>query len=485
MLLRSSLILVGARAFSDLLQLLLYVAIVRHFTEQDVGDYSFAFAISMVLGMAVGLGARSLITREVANAPELAAVFPVNLLVLHGGLSLLVGAGLAFWAQLADFSTSLTAMCLLAFGAAGLTTVGYGTVAVVDASGRVERGARAELLGKACTVLLGFTLLLAGFELVFVMAAQVAGALCYMTLAMRSAARTYGALAWNVDWALITRTVRSALPFAGAALLTGLYARADIIMLHRIAGPEETAFYAVAYRVIETTLVIASMTGIAMFPQLAAGGVEGTSARRQLFCTAVRWLSILGGLVAIVLVVAGDRLATLVFGLDFASSGDLLRAMAVLVIISYVKEPFWRLLLSQRREMLQIRIQAAAVALNVGLNLMFIPRYGALGAVVASLVSQTLMLLGFALAILKAGWINFVRIAGWFAAMILASLAGLFLRHVVDPILAGAASVFLLAVLMVLFNVVQLEELRALIGNLRTRGTPTPTPVAGHDGKER
>lgn len=172
----------------------------RWFTEQTIGDYSFAFALAMVLGMVVGLGVRSLVTREVSNDPSLGAAYPLNLLVLHGTLSLFVFAGLFAWAQIAGFSASPTLLCLLAFGSVGLTTAGYGAVAVVDASGQVHRGAQAEFTGKMCTFALGFTALLAGLEIVFIMAAQVAGALCYFGLALRWAGQGRHMGHWPGEW---------------------------------------------------------------------------------------------------------------------------------------------------------------------------------------------------------------------------------------------------------------------------------------------
>lgn len=462
MLFKRSAILVGGRAASDALQLLLYVAIVRRFTEQTIGDYSFAFALAMVLGMVVGLGVRSLVTREVSNDPSLGAAYPLNLLVLHGTLSLFVIAGLVAWAKIAAMPVDLLILCLLAFGAIGLTTVGYGAIAVIDASGRVHRGAQAEITGKICTVILGFMALLAGMDIIIIMAAQVVGAACYLGLAMRWASQAYGPLAWRLDLALIVRTAKSSVPFALAAILYALYARVDIIMLHRLAGAAETAYYAVAYRIVETSLVVASMSGIAMFPELAAGGATGTAIRREIFGQAVRWLGVLGAFVAVPLLVGGDQLTVLVFGAGFQEGGDLLRAMAMLVVLGYVKVPFWRLLIAQRRELLQLYIQGPAVMLNILLNLVLIPRYGAFGAVAASLISESLMLLGYSLAVSRQGWLSLAKIAAWSGAVLLACLGGLGLRLVTQPLVAAVLAVIILAVGLRLFRVITIDEIPVL-----------------------
>ena len=451
--------LVGGRVISDALQLLLYIAIVRRFSAQEIGDYSFAFAIAMLLGSIVGMGARSLITREVANTPALGAAYPLNMAALHGVLSLIAGSGLVFWAQLAGFSGTLTALCLLAFIAAGLNAIAYSAVAVIDAVGHVERGAQAEVMGRGCGVALGFAALLAGFSLPVIMGAQVAGALCYLGLAIYWAYKAHGPLAWRLDIALIRRTARAAVPFALAALLYALYARIDIVMLHRMAGPAATSYYAVSFRIVEATFIIASMVGIAMFPELAAGGRSGGADRKQLFGQAVRWLGVLGAVMSIALVIAGDQLATLVFGEDFEVAGDLLRVMALLVVVGYIKEPFWRLLVAQGRERLQLYIQCGAVTLNIGLNILLIPRYGAFGAVAASVISETLMLVGFAAAIVRQGWIDLLRIGAWSASVGLACVVGFASRQVMAPLAAGVLSVIALCFFFFLLRVVRLSEL--------------------------
>jgi O-antigen/teichoic acid export membrane protein len=162
--------------------------------------------------------------------------------------------------------------------------------------------------------------------------------------------------------------------------------------------------------------------------------------------------------VAVPLLVGGDQLAVLVFGADFEAGGDLLRAMAMLVVLGYIKVPFWRLLIAQRREFLQLWIQAPAVALNILLNLLLIPRYGGFGAVAASLISESLMLLGFAISVARQGLLNPARIATWSLGVLLAGLAGFGLRPVIAPILAAVIAGALLAVFFYAFRVVSLQE---------------------------
>ena len=456
---RRSAFLVAGRALGDILQLVLYIAIVRRFSDSEIGDYAFAFALALVLGSVVGLGARSLITREVANRPALGAAYPLNLAVMHGALTIMIGLGLLAYATLADFSPFLTMLCLLAFLAAGLNTIGFSAIAVVDAAGRVERGAQAEVIGKLAIFVLGFGALLAGLSLPFIMGAQVIGALCYLGFAVHLASQSFGPLARRVDVALILNTMRLSVPFLMAALLYALYARIDIVMLHHLVGAAETGQYAVGFRVIETSFVICSMVGIAIFPELAAGGRDGGPERRRLFGAACRWLAALGGLVSVGLMVAGDQLITLVFGADMTQAGDLLRVMALLAVIAYVKEPFWRLLIVQGREKLQMYIQGSAVILNIVLNLLLIPRYGAYGAVAASLISESLMLVGFAIAVSRQGLLSAAPIVGWFAAVLPAALLGFWLRGFMPPLAAAVLSVIVLCLFLFVLRIVRLSEL--------------------------
>ena len=119
--------------------------------------------------------------------------------------------------------------------------------------------------------------------------------------------------------------------------------------------------------------------------------------------------------------------------------------MAMLVVIGYLKVPFWQLVIAQRREFLQLAIQAPAVALNILLNLVLIRRYGGFGAVAASLVSGSLMLLGFSVSILRQSPLNLAKIAVWMGAALLACIVGLGLRLVTEPLVAAMVGGILLA----------------------------------------
>jgi O-antigen/teichoic acid export membrane protein len=100
-------------------------------------------------------------------------------------------------------------------------------------------------------------------------------------------------------------------------------------------------------------------------------------------------LSLLGVAGGVLLATAGDRLVVLLFEDAFAESGEIARWMSLVLVVQFLGTPYWRLLYAANRERTVLWLQAASLALNIGLNALLIPRWGAFGALWASVASET------------------------------------------------------------------------------------------------
>jgi O-antigen/teichoic acid export membrane protein len=165
----------------------------------------------------------------------------------------------------------------------------------------------------------------------------------------------------------------------------------DMIMIHHFIGETETGIYAVAVRLVTTPLFVASLVGLAMYPTLSRTSEQDIAQHNALFLSTLKWLGILGTTGAVLVTVIGDRLVVIFFGDGFASSGMLIRWMGILFFLGCVIVPYWRLLFATNREIIQLRIQGISVGLNLILNILLIPAWGAFGAVWASIISEVFL----------------------------------------------------------------------------------------------
>ena len=186
---------------------------------------------------------------------------------------------------------------------------------------------------------------------------------------------------------LARRSIREGLRTYPGELAAMLHSRADVLLLGIIAPAATLGIYVVAYQSVEPILILASASGATI---LALGhgraAVEGGAVTARL----IRETLIAGGFLAILAALLAPVLVPLVYGPAFSDAvGPLLILLPGVVALSAGRIAMADLL---RRNLLE-RVAAISITVtivNVGLNLLLIPGYGAIGAATASLISYTI-----------------------------------------------------------------------------------------------
>lgn len=456
--------LVGGRLASDAMALIFYIALARTFGQGGIGDYSFAFAIAAFLGLGVELGLPPLLTRDIARDPSRIQEHFGNVIALQVILAIALGLALLLVGRLAQFDATLMALVLLAFIDAALRSQGRTFAAFLEGVEAMDRSALLEVISRFSMVVAGLSLLLAGAPLTVIMVAHVLGASVYLGLSYKWMVVRFGRPRFRAHPQLMWRTTLAALPFLGGAALYELYARVDIVMLHRWMGSAEAGIYAVAVRLVTTPIVLSFLTGAAMYPALARGAANSDASHRLLFLKTLKWLGILGMMGALLLASIGDRVVLLLFEEAFEESGRIVRWMSIIFLVQFVRTPYWNLLNATNRERTALWLRAVSLIVNISLNILLIPIWGAYGALWASSISETIVLvwLHIATASLMPG-----RYIGDAWRLLLAGAIGLalglLLRGFVEWPWAGMASVGAFVVVAVLAGLITRRDVEDLM----------------------
>jgi O-antigen/teichoic acid export membrane protein len=111
-------------------------------------------------------------------------------------------------------------------------------------------------------------------------------------------------------------------------------------------------------------------------------------------------VALLTAVLSAVLAVAARPIMAFTFGADFARSVPVLRVLLVAAVPTAVVSALGPLTaVGQRRG--YAGVLAMALASNVALNIILIPRHGAIGAAWANAASQTLLAVGFLAALTR------------------------------------------------------------------------------------
>ncbi len=196
-------------------------------------------------------------------------------------------------------------------------------------------------------------------------------------------------LCW--DWTFFKKVLRSSLPFATLTLLMSCYYRIDSVMIERMlpenAAAVQAGVYASAFRLLDALVMVAYLFSVILLPLFSR-----MIARKEKLIPTIRTsFSLLFVFCCSAVTILFAYRQPLIELLYHSHIEDGVQVFSVL-LFSIVPISFIYLfgtLLTANGNMKALNITAAVgIAVNVGINLLLIPRIEACGAAVASLCTQ-------------------------------------------------------------------------------------------------
>jgi len=185
------------------------------------------------------------------------------------------------------------------------------------------------------------------------------------------------------------------LPVAAAALLTQIYYGFDIIVLRAFHGDSVAGQYAAAYRIVAMLMTGLYLLSAVYQPALSRLFTEPARFRRTVkqFTLISVFASVLP---ATVIAMLAGQILSLLFGAEYAGIALALTVLMAAIPIAYLNSALGTVLIAAGQQSKMLVGTAAGAATNLLLNLALIPRFEAMGAAVATVLSY-----GTAWAVLK------------------------------------------------------------------------------------
>ena len=213
-----------------------------------------------------------------------------------------------------------------------------------------------------------------------------------------------------------------------------LLLRIDTTMLSFLNGEREVGFYSAAYRLVESPQFISWALGAAMLPWLTRAGAGADLGRG--FELGLKAMNAVLLPIGLVLVLFAEPIVDLLYGDGYAAAVLPLQLLGATTVLFGVQKFASIAFIARGNPGMFARVVALVVVVNVSVNVVVIPRYGADGAAGAALLSSVVLALAcLALAQRAFGPIRFVRC---FAGPVAGGLAAVALQLALDlPLLPG------------------------------------------------
>ena len=204
--------------------------------------------------------------------------------------------------------------------------------------------------------------------------------------------RSYGFVNPIFDTNYIKGLFLKSWPLGLTLVFNVLYFRLDIIILALFRSSSEVGFYGLAYRIFENLIALPIFFVNALYPIWLADFAKDRKKFLLTFKTSILILAAGSLVVAGLIFLLANFLVLLIGGVDFRPAGQLLQILLLGLPLFYLSAIFmWFLIVIGRQKLLPL-IYGGGAVVNIGLNLIFIPKFGAAGAAAITVVAEFLIL---------------------------------------------------------------------------------------------
>ncbi len=182
----------------------------------------------------------------------------------------------------------------------------------------------------------------------------------------------------------------SSAPIMLSGVMSTVLLNVDVVMLGFIRTAEEVGIYAGMARLFVLSTFAAHIISAAFAPALAAESDKED--RRRIYYRYIRILIFIGAPLSAAIVAFPEWLVILVFGAGYLEGARILALLGFAAVLSHLTIAPLTALIAWRDQTAQMIILTAVAISNVALNFCLIPIYGGIGAGIATLIAQALML---------------------------------------------------------------------------------------------
>ncbi|MDQ3098346.1 MAG: flippase [bacterium] len=392
---------IGSKIGNSVSGLIIIALITRHFGDQGVGIYTLVLGYLGFFFMPVDFGLNAIAVKHLLDQKRSAQKVFGNLLGLRltiGALVMLL-ALIIIWVLPYDPASNTGYSNLVKIGVTVqiLTILAQALLATTNAFFQARHNYKYSFYANLCSAVfntgLVCLLILNGFPLIYTLAAFSISGIVGATTALLLVKKQLKQISVLTDKNYWKEMLTETLPLTISLILNLVYFRIDSLILPFYRQLEEVGHYNVAYKIFDTLLVLPNYFANSIYPVLLERYAQSIDAFTKIIKKSVLTLTILALAGTAATYILAPLAVQILLSHPNPETIQYLRILSSGLIFFFLSSiATWSLIIINKQKYLSY-IYGGTMIINITLNILLIPLYGALASAYITIATEALVLI--------------------------------------------------------------------------------------------
>lgn len=163
----------------------------------------------------------------------------------------------------------------------------------------------------------------------------------------------------------------------------------DIFLVNYYLEKEQVGFYSTAVQLATQLMMISTIVSTILLPKLSS--VNNLSEKYRLNKRVINYMTVLLFFICLIGYIFADQIMVLLYGIEFLPSARIFRILLIALFFLSIESIMVQYLAAIGMPIILVFYWAVVFMINLMLNILFIPKYGEIGAAYSSLIAYGLI----------------------------------------------------------------------------------------------
>lgn len=390
-LFKNSFWLLMAEFVNKVMMFSLTIIFARYLGAEGYGQLAFSMNLTGLFVILADFGLSTLAIKEIARNKHIAKKYLDNIAVLKLFLSLLTIFGLCFITTLLGKPFSVELMVYLLGGYVLISSASEFISSVFRAYEKMEYVALSIIIRGVTLFILGFIFVFLDFGIYYIILAYILGALFSLFFLVYTVRKIIFKFSFEFDFHFILGVLKRSSPFALSMAFASIYLSIDSILISHYIGDIELGYYSLGYSLTIVFYIIPSILSNVYLPRFSIYFKSDKIKLKSLFRLLLTKLCIIIIPLLFFLYFLSPYIFLFFYGPEFNNSIIVFQVLLLALLFKFFSFPYAFLLVAGEKQNIRVAIQGFSAFFNLVTNIIFIPRYGILGAAGTTIASELLL----------------------------------------------------------------------------------------------